>query len=322
MTLWKAAFAKGCLEMHRLFQYVLLLLFLCSLLSACAAAQADALPYVDLRVRTPLPPAAPAEIAHLNVGVAAIVSPQGTVDSYGALAAYLGTKLGRPVEMVQRRTYAELNDLVEANQVDVAFICTNAYVLGNEQFGMELLLAPEIDGESIYHSQLIVPTGSTARSMADLRGRVFAFTDPLSFTGRIYPVYLLQQLGETPESFFSRTFYTYNHDHAVEAVAAGVADGAAVDSLVLAHALRRDPTLGERLRVIHTSEAFGIPPVVVPPNLPPRQKAQIKDILLHMHEDPAGREVLEDLGFDRFVAVSDSAYDGVRRVVHATEIGQ
>lgn len=291
-------------------------------LAACAPAQGAVLPHVDLSVRTPLPHAAPGEIAHLRVGVAAILSPQGTVESYSELTAYLAEKMGRPVDLLQRRTYAEFNDMVEKSQVDLAFICTNSYVVGNEQFGMELLVAPEINGESVYYSQLIVPASSAAQSMADLRGKVFAFTDPMSFTGRIYPVYLLQQMGETPERFFQRTFYTYSHDRAIEAVAAGVADGAAVDSLVLDYALQRNSELASRLRIIHTSTAFGIPPVVVPPTLPPRQKAQLRDLLLTMHEDTAGQAVLRELGIDRFVAIDNTAYDGVRAIVHATGIGE
>jgi len=265
---------------------------------------------------------APVEITHLRVGVAAILSPQGTAESYRALTGYLAQKLQRPADLLQRRTYAELNDMVEAGQVELAFICTNAYVVGNEQFGMELLLAPEINGESVYHSYLIVPADSTAQRMTDLRGSVFAFTDPMSFTGRIYAVYLLQQMGETPEHFFQRIFYTYSHDRAIEAVADGVADGAAVDSLVLDYALQRDPGLAARIRIIHTSEAFGIPPVVVPATLPPRQKLQLRELLLTMHEDSEGQAVLRELGIDRFVEIDNAAYNGVRRIVHATGIGE
>lgn len=293
-----------------------------TLLTGCAPDRDSAVPYVDMSVRVALPAAASAEIVHLRVGIAAILSPQGTVESYSELTGYLAEKLGRPVDLLQRRTYAELNDMVEARQVELAFICTNAYVVGNEQFGMELLLAPEINSESVYYSQLIVPADSAAETMADLRGHVFAFTDPMSFTGRIYPVYTLQQMGETPERFFQRTFYTYSHDRAIEAVADGVADGAAVDSLVLAYALQRNPDLAERIRIIHTSEAFGIPPVVVPATLPPRQKLQLRELLLTMHEDSEGRAVLQDLGIDRFVEVDDAAYDGVRTIVHATGIGE
>lgn len=147
--------------------------------------------------------------------------PKGTVESYQSLLDYLSAQLHRPVESVQRRTYAEVNDLVESGDVDVAFVCTSAYIAGYDRFGMELLAAPQVNGETVYYSLLIVPVDSPAQTLADLRGKVFAFTDPMSNTGRMYPTFLVNQLGNTPEEFFTRTFFTYSHDDAIRAVADG-----------------------------------------------------------------------------------------------------
>jgi phosphonate transport system substrate-binding protein len=253
----------------------------------------------------------------LRVSVAAVISPKGTAEGYQPLLDYLAAKLDRPVELVQRRTYAETNDLVEQGFVDLAFVCTSAYIAGHDKFGMELLAAPQVSGISVYYSVLIVPTSSAATSMADLRGKVFAFTDPISYTGHVYPTYLVQQLGSTPNQFFARTFYTYNHDDAVRAVAQGLADGAAVDSLVLDFALARDPALAKQVRVIHRSPAFGIPPVVINPNARPQLKATLQNLLLTMADDPMGKQALQGLGFERFVSINDSAYNSVRELVKA-----
>lgn len=291
-------------------------------LTACQPAGATSLPYVDLTHREPLPMAADGEVVPLRIAVAAIISPKGTAESYGALAAYLGDALGRPVELVQRRTYAEVNDLIAAHSVDVAFVCTSAYVSGNDEFGMELLAAPQIDGKRVYYSRLIVPSDSTADDISDLRNKVFAFTDPMSHSGRVYPTYLVQQLGETPDTFFARTFFTYSHDKAIRAVAEGLADGAAVDSLVLDHALERNASLRGQLKVIHQSPAYGIPPVVVPPRpegVSPQQRALLQDALLTMHTNAEGRRILVDLGIEKFVPIDDSAYDSVRALWDATE---
>lgn len=278
--------------------------------------------YIDLSQRQPLPAIAPAEIVPLRLAVAAIISPQGTVESYGELAGYLGEKLHRPVQLIQRRTYAEVNGLVASQSVDLAFVCTSAYIKGSDKRSMELLVAPQIDGQTVYHSALIVPADSHAGTMADLRGAVFAFTDPMSFTGRVYPTHLVQELGAAPETFFARTFFTYSHDRAIDAVAAKVADGAAVDSLVLDYAFKRNPALRKQLRIIHLSPPFGIPPVVAPPDLPARQRLLIYEVLTKMEQDPAGRDILSHLGIDRFVPISDAAYDTVRRLIAQVEENQ
>lgn len=268
----------------------------------------------------PLAVAVSTEVVPLRVAVAAVISPQGNVNSYGPLLDYLSDELERPVELIQRRTYAEVNDLIEAGDVDMAFVCTSAYVAGVRDFGMELLAAPQVNGETVYYSVLIVPADSPAQNIEDLRGGTFAFTDPMSNTGRNYPTYLVQQLGETPDRFFGRTFYTYSHDDAIRAVANHVADGAAVDSLVYEYVLARHPEIGERTRIIYRSPPFGIPPVVVGPHVRPQLTAQLQAILIQMADDVTGQEALAAAGFERFVSITDKAYDSVREMEEAAAI--
>ena len=285
------------------------------LVSCSPIPQTEIAGHVDLNDLQPLPTPEGYEAIPLRVAVAAVISPKGTVESYSPFLDYLEEKLNRPVELIQRRTYLEVNDLIEHGEVDIAFVCTSAYIQGHDLFGMELLVAPQVGGETTYNSYLIVPVSSNAQSMKDLRGKVFAFTDPISLSGRVYPTYLVQELGFTPEEFFGRTFYTYSHDEAIRAVASGVADGAAVDSLVYKYALARDPSLAEKVKVIHRSPDFGIPPVVVSPFTRPQVKADLQSLLLEMANDPASGEALASIGVERFVLIDDSAYDSVRALV-------
>ena len=270
---------------------------------------------VDLNNLQPLPTPDGHAAVPLRVAVAAVISPEGTIQSYSPLLQYLEEKLDRPVELVQRRTYLEVNDLIERGEVDIAFVCTSAYVEGHDTFGMELLAAPQVNGKTVYNSILIVPTSSTAKSMADMRNKIFAFTDPISLSGRVYPTYLVHQLGYTPEEFFTHTFFTYSHDEAIRAVASGLADGAAVDSLVYEFAIARDPSLADKIHVIHRSPDFGIPPVVISPFTRPQVKADIQDLLLGMANDPNAQDALVSIGVESFVVIDDGAYDGVRELI-------
>ncbi len=286
-------------------------------LSACATSsthtQSPAV-YVDLSVLQPLP-TIDREVPPLRVAVASVVSPKGTVQSYNDLLNYLSSRFNRPVELVQRRTYAETNQLIAEGLVDVAFVCTSAYLEGSQTFGMELLVAPQVGGQTVYYSVLLVPFESSAQSMSDLQNHVFAFTDPMSLSGRVYPTLLVRQLGFEPENFFSRIFFTYNHDEAIRAVATGLADGAAVDSLVYEFAVQRDPSLLEKVRVIHRSPPFGIPPVVVSPLVDENMKRELQKVLLDMALDPQGQQALTEIGVERFVKIEEAAYDATRQFV-------
>jgi len=294
---------------------IILLLITLFLVSCSAIPQTEIAGNVDLNNLQPLPTPEGYEAVPLRVAVAAVISPKGTVESYSPFLSYLEEKLNRPVELIQRRTYLEVNDLIEHGEVDIAFVCTSAYIQGHDSFGMELLVAPQVDGKTTYNSYLIVPTSSKAQNMKDLRGKVFAFTDPISLSGRVYPTYLLQQLGFTPEEFFARTFFTYSHDEAIRAVASGVADGAAVDSLVYEYAAARDPSLKEKVKVIHRSPDFGIPPVVVSPFTRPQIKDELQSVLLEMADDPTAEDALLSIGVERFVLIDDNAYNNVRSLV-------
>src|SRR3972149_2809606 len=135
------------------------------LLTGCGSPQESTAPVINLSDLQPLPASSPGEVVPLRVAVAAVISPKGTAESYQPLLDYLSDKLDRPVELVQRRTYGEINDLIESGYVDVAFVCTSAYLAGHDQFGMELLAAPQVDGQTVYYSVLIVSSDSPAQSM-------------------------------------------------------------------------------------------------------------------------------------------------------------
>jgi phosphonate transport system substrate-binding protein len=304
------------LQKKRITMKILLILLSVILLVSCSPIpQAEVAGHADLNDLQPLPTPSGYEAVPLRVAVAAVISPKGTVESYTPFLFYLEKKLNRPVELVQKRTYLEVNDLIEHGEVDIAFVCTSAYIQGHDTFGMELLAAPQVNNNTTYNSLLIVPTSSNAQDIRDLRGKVFAFTDPISLSGRVYPSYLVQELGFTPEEFFARTFYTYSHDEAIRAVASGVADGAAVDSLVYEYAIARDSSLAEKVKIIHRSPDFGIPPVVVSPFTRPQVKVDLQTLLLGMADDPTSSEALASIGVERFVLIDDGAYDSVRELV-------
>lgn len=251
----------------------------------------------------------------LKIAVAAMVTPRETLDIYRQILDYIGVRLGQPVELVQRKTYAEVNDLLRRRLIDAAFVCTQAYVEGNRDFGMDLVAAPVVRGRDTYHSYIIVQRESEIRELEDLRGKTFAFSDPMSNSGKLVPTYLLARMGETPDTFFSRYVFTYAHSNSIRSVAMGLVDGAAVDSLVWDYANEANPAQSSRTRVIYRSPPFGNPPVVVHPDLDPELKTRLMESILRMHQDDGGRAIMSRAMIDRFALVPDSAYDPIREML-------
>ena len=248
----------------------------------------------------------------LRAGVASMITPVSAVKYYQQVVDYIGEKLGMPAEMVHRTTYDEIDVMLGNNDVDVAFICSSPYVLDNEKFGVELLVAPQVNDKVYYNSNIIVHKDSPIETFDQLKGFTFVFVDPKSNTGRLYPTYVLAKGDQTPESFFSSYQYSYSHNKSVEIVAKKRADGAAVDSIVYDFMVATDSPYVKQTKIIHRSPQFGIPPVVVPPGISPFLKKSLRSIFLEMHDDPEGKQILEGMKIQQFVEVPDSNYDSIR----------
>ncbi len=250
----------------------------------------------------------------LRIAVGGMVAPAIAFGYYRQFLDYIGEKLGKHVEFIDREAYSEINELVRRGKVEAAFVCSGPYVDGHDEFGMELLAAPQAYGERVYYSYIIVGKNSTITNFHDLEGKTFAFTDPLSNTGKLVPTYILARMNKTPGSFFKKYVFTQSHDKSIKAVAQGIVDGAAVDSLIWEYLNRTDPELTSRTKIIMKSPPYGMSPVVVRPGLDPRLKQELRKVFLNAHKDEKGRTILRGMMIDRFVPMKDSEYDSIREM--------
>jgi phosphonate transport system substrate-binding protein len=253
----------------------------------------------------------------IKIGVASMITPVDAVKYYQSIIDYIGEQVGRPVQMVHRRTYEEMDALLEQGAVDAAFICSAPYVKNREKFGVELLVAPSVNGRPNYHSYIVVHKDSSLKSFADLKGKVFAFTDPKSNTGKLYPTYLLKTMGATPEQFFKRHIYSYGHNKSVELVAKHIVDGAAVEDLVYENMLKTGSPYARQTRIIKRSPPYGTPPVVVTRGVSPELRDRMRDAFLNMNKSEKGKAVLEAMMIDGFVRIADAAYGPIREMERA-----
>jgi len=258
----------------------------------------------------------------LRVAVAAMLSPKDTRRWYRDLLQLVAERAGRPLVLVQRGSYGEINELLRQGQIDMAFVCSGPYVAGHDEFGLELLAVPMVNGKTVYHAYFLAHRSSPIECFGDLRGRTFAFTDPDSNTGYLVPCYELAQRGETPESFFGDTFFARSHDNAIKAVAEGMADGASVAQLIWDFLHAVDPTHTSQTKILYRSPPYGIPPVVVPPELNGDLKRTLRAILLSLHRDPRATSLLARLRIERFVLGEDAMYESVRKMRQWREAGE
>jgi phosphonate transport system substrate-binding protein len=237
-----------------------------------------------------------------------MVSAEATFSTYRRLVEKVAGCIGREAAFILRPSYADVRRALEQGRVDVAFVCTGTYIHAMPGGKIRLLVQPEFENGLQYRSLLIVPAGSSAEQLADLRGATMAFTDPESNTGCLVPSVTLARQGSDPASFFGRVVFTGSHDRSIQSVALGLVDAAAVDALIWESLKLEDRSLDARVRVIWASEVFGPPPIVVPEGLDKELENSLGKALLTLHEDEEGQRILHAIGIKRFVPAREEDY--------------
>ena len=248
------------------------------------------------------------------IAIASVISPSETIGAYRQIARYITQETGRPASLIQRKTYAEVNQLLANGDVDLAFVSTGAYCSYRGMNEIEILVMAEHSGTSSYTPELIVHADSRIRSLRDLQGKVFAFTDPLSFSGHMAIVDSLRKMNTAPEKFFQRYFYTYSHDKSIWAVANKVADGASLDSQMYEYVKWKNPDLIRDIRIISTLDPAPTGPVVINKNLRPEQKERFRQLFLRMDQAPELRSAFHTLMIDRFIKANAKVYTPLREL--------
>jgi phosphonate transport system substrate-binding protein len=236
---------------------------------------------------------------------------------YEAVAEALAARLGLDVELTGERSY----DSFRADRPDMSFVCSLAWIhyqdLGATSaspIAAPILSGARYGGRPLYFSDVIVSRRSDAGRFLDLRGRTWAYNEPLSQSGYGITRYHLTSLGETG-GFFSEVVGAGSHATAIRMVAAGEVDGSAIDSQVLEMALRREPGLRERIRVVDRLGPSTIQPVTLSTRIPPDLRSRIVATLVALHSDSRVAPRLAGSLVDRFVPVGPDTYQDVRRML-------
>jgi phosphate/phosphite/phosphonate ABC transporter binding protein len=251
-------------------------------------------------------------IPTIKVAVSSMLSPKETHIFYQDLFRYMSKKLGYNIEFIQRKTYQEVNNLLIYSKVDLALICSGAYIENSLNNNVDLLVVPTKNQKPYYNSYIITNKENDYTRIEDLEGKEFAFTDPLSNTGALYPKYLIKQLGKNPNTFFSKTIFSYGHDISMQLVSKGIVDGASIDALIFEYNKIFYPERIKYLKIINQSPDFGIPPLVVPKKLDAKIKRDLKTFFLNIHKDSTGNNILKKLLIEKFIIGFDHNYNSIR----------
>jgi len=245
----------------------------------------------------------------LNVGLIPSEDPRVVIADDQRFIDALASRLRMELKPFVATDYNGVIEALRSKRLDIAFLGPFSYVLASSLADVEAFAVAEPAKQgTTYRAYIIVRKDRGIHSLADLKGKTFAFVDPSSTSGHLFPKAALLEAGFDPEKHLGRVVFSGGHDASAIAVQNGKVDAAAIADGLFDAAVARGLVKREDIDIVWTSAAIPGSPFVMRRDLPADQRKRIRDAFLTMHDIPWGSKGV----LKRWVAVDDNTYDVVR----------
>lgn len=235
---------------------------------------------------------------------------QVSIQEKAPLRDYLTTQMGREVNLVIPTNYNATVEALGNGSLDFAYLGGLTYVKAHRQYGVVPLVQRTSDLE--FHSLFITGSSSAVKSLADLKGKTFAFGDINSTSGHLIPFLELKQAGINVDADL-KFRYSGSHPATAKAVEAGAVDAGALDETVY-NAMIADGKLDKsKVRVFYTSKPFVDYVWVARKDVSKELQEKFVQSFLRLKEGQDD-QVLQILRGKSFVRANDGEYATIRRV--------
>ncbi len=228
------------------------------------------------------------------------------------LGDYLKQETGMDVQFIPVTDYAAVVEGLATNKLDLAWLGGFTYVQARlrTQGGVVPIVQRAEDAK--FTSRFIVPATSSAKTLADLKGKTFAFGAPSSTSGSLMPRYYLLQAGIDPERDFKSVAFSGAHDATVAFVAAGRAEAGVLNASVMDKLLESKNANVEKVRVLAVTPPYFDYNWTVRPGLEPALTKKLTDAFLKLDPTkPAMKEIMDLQRASKFIPTQNSNYDGI-----------
>ena len=254
----------------------------------------------------------------LRVGLIPSEDAQAMMRASQQVMEQLAAKTGMKVKPFVANDYNGVIEAMRSGKIDVAYFGPFSYVLASQLAQAEAFAIPvaKKSGKSSYQSLIISKKDKSLASVAALQGKTFAFVDPSSASGHLFPKAGLKGDGVDTDKYFSRVIFSGSHDASIMAVANGKVDAAAVADPIFQTAVAKGHVKAEDFQIIWRSQPIAESPMAWRKNLDEATKKKVAAALAEIKGLPWG-----DRGeLNGFAPTNDQAYDVVRNTAKALNL--
>jgi phosphonate transport system substrate-binding protein len=228
------------------------------------------------------------------------------------LGDYLKKETGMDVQFTPVTDYAAVVEGLATHKIDMAWLGGFTYVQARIRTNGGAVPIVQRAEDEVFTSKFIVPIDSPAKTLADLKGKTFAFGAPSSTSGSLMPRYFLLQAGINPEKDFKTVAFSGAHDATVAFVAASRAEAGVLNASVWDKLVESKNPNAAKVRVLATTPPYYDYNWTVRPGMDPALQKKLTDAFLKLDPaNPAQKEIMALQRASKFIATKSSNYDGI-----------
>ncbi|MCD6532641.1 MAG: PhnD/SsuA/transferrin family substrate-binding protein [Deltaproteobacteria bacterium] len=259
---------------------------------------------------------------------------------YQPLISYLSQRLGKgfSVKLKLSPSYLDVCKELVNGELDAAFVGSLAFAAVRKH--VNVLVRSEQNGESSYRDLIFIRQDSGVEKLIQMRGKRLVVGGEATTAAYLFPRYLLTHEGfGDPADYFSETGIVGTYEDAIMAVFNGDVEVGSVKDRVLDMVARENPGVKDSLKIMAQSPPLPSNVFVLRKNLKNscfechhrlgRDRAKegpgcfraglggiLKNYLLSMHDNPAGRAALAAmLNVDHFIETTPADYDELDKML-------
>ena len=246
----------------------------------------------------------------INFGLIPVAGTSSIEKEFGPLAKHLEQKLGIKVNMKMSSDYAGVITGMAHNHIDVAYYGPKSYVEAALRANAEaIVIEVGKDGTAGYRGIIISQKASNLKTLEELKGKTWAFTDPQSTSGTLVPLVMFSKKEIDPDKYFSKVIYSGSHEASILSVKAGKVDAASTNDLDFNRGLGQHWEKDD-FNIIWTSDLIPGSPMAVRKDLPESLKKALQDAFISFVPDASS-----SLAIKGYIKGDDTMYNGVRDLI-------
>ncbi|HMT81155.1 MAG TPA: putative selenate ABC transporter substrate-binding protein [Azonexus sp.] len=258
-----------------------------------------------------------ADEAILRVSAIPDEAPTELQRKFAPLGKYLEAQTGMKVVFTPVSDYAAVVESLATKKIDLAWLGGFTFVQASIRTNGTAIPIVQRAEDARFTSKFIT-ADPTIKSVADLKGKTFAFGAPSSTSGSLMPRFFLQQAGLNPEKDFKNVAYSGAHDATVAFVAAGKAEAGVLNASVWEKMVEAKKVDTDKVRVFSTTPPYFDYNWTVRGDLDPVIVKKLTEAFLKLDpSNPEQKEILNLQRASKFVPTKRENYDGIEKAAHA-----